>query len=170
MEGTTQTFLAVGVGILTAALTLFFYSGAPILFDLPNWPSNLVLLVIPCIAFVLCFAYLNLSELSKPKDKQASLASIAKSSVVPFLSTSAFLLLSFFIPFFSSVVISAVPNVFELSPQQLLLAAQTMPKEALDMQLASTSQKQGVLDYGVAYAYYAFWGSLFGTMIAMTIL
>jgi hypothetical protein len=167
MDGTTQSLLALGVALLTGLFTSVFYGITPLFLNLSNWPSNLLLLGVPIVAFVLAFAYLNLSQVTEKKENQIPIERVAVLSVFPAAGSAIFVFAAFIIPFFSSLVTSAVPNFFELTPEQLILVSQTKPKDQLDIELSVRKTNQDLLDYSFAYGYYAFWGTLFGTMIAL---
>lgn len=168
MDGTTQTLLALGVALLTGASTAILYGLLPLFLKLNNWPSSFLLFLVPVVAFVLAFLYLSLSQVTEKKEDQLPLERVAVLSCFPAAGSAIFILASVLIPFLSSLVTSAVPNFFELTPEQLIVLSQTKPKDQLEIDLAVRKTDQELLDYSFAYGYYAFWGTLFGMMVALT--
>lgn len=167
MDGTTKSLLAIGVSVLTAGCTALLYGLIPLFLQLNSWPSTMLLFLVPCIAFSIAFLYLSLSQTTEKKEDQLPLERLAILSIFPAASSAIFLLVSVLTPFFSGIITSAVPNVFEYTTEQLIIESQAKPKEQLDIDLAVRKSNQENLDYSIAYGYYAFWGTLFGTMIAL---
>lgn len=164
MESSSQTFVAVGASILTAVASFLLYAAPPLFLQASQYPSIVALLAVPLFAFLISFLFLYVLQTTKPKEKQISPVAAATASSSVFGLTGVSLLTVTLLPWFRGLISSAVPNMFAFTPEQLLLRTKEAPDLApLESELRN--QKQSVLDDGIAYAYFAFWGSLFGNVL-----
>jgi hypothetical protein len=165
MESTGQTFMAVGASVLTALLTFVAFSFPPLFLDsLQSYPSTLALLAVPVAAFLITFLFLLLSQTTKAKEKQLSVASCATAAATVPAITAISLFTVFIIPWLRNIIGSAVPNLYAFTPEQLLLQTKLAP-DTVEIESTLRNQKQSILDNGASYAYFAFWGSLFGNIL-----
>jgi hypothetical protein len=164
MESSSQTFVAVGASILSALATFLLFAFAPLFLDMREFPSSFALLFAPVFAFLMSFLFLYLTQATKPKEKQLSAPAVATASTTVAGFTALGLGTVFLLPWFRSLISSAVPNVFAFTPEQLLLRTKESPDTA-GVESEIRNQKQSVLDDGVAYAYFTFWGSLFANVM-----
>jgi hypothetical protein len=168
MDSVSQSALAI-VAALVIGVAVFLVYAAPLLFfNSTNYPSWIFLFLGPLLATLISCAFLFLSQLSE-KEKADPLT-VFRNSTIPGVGVALFLLAPFFLSFLRNAVGSAVPNVYSLTPEQLIIESKLRSTEELQAYTDLLNRKQATLDDGISYSYFSFWGSLFGTMLGMTFL